>query len=78
MKKISYLGILSVLIAMPAFASYSDEKYDYTFEGWNTQEGATVVGEINEVAEYEKTLRKFTVTFNYRNLFYSHTCLVST
>ena len=46
-------------------ASYSDEKYDYTFEGWNTQEGATVVGEINEVAEYEKTLRKFTVTFNY-------------
>ena len=46
-------------------ASYSDEKYDYTFKGWNTQEGATVVGEINEVAEYEKTLRKFTVTFNY-------------
>lgn len=34
MKKISYLGILSVLIAMPAFASYSDEQFrDEVTEG---------------------------------------------
>lgn len=46
-------------------ASYSDEKYDYTFDGWKTEEGATVTGALTEVASYTKTLRKFTVTFNY-------------
>ena len=46
-------------------ASYSDEKYDYTFDGWKTEEGATVTGALTEVASYTKTLRKFTVIFNY-------------
>ncbi len=46
-------------------ASYSDEKYDYTFDGWNTAEGASVTGALTETASYTKTLRKFTVTFNY-------------
>lgn len=44
---------------------YSDEKYDYTFEGWNTAAGATVTGALTETASYTKTLRKFTVTFKY-------------
>ncbi len=44
---------------------YSDEKYDYTFDGWKTAEGATVTGALIEAASYTKTLRKFTVTFNY-------------
>lgn len=46
-------------------ASYSDEKYDYIFDGWKTAEGATVTGALTEVASYTKTLRKFTVIFNY-------------
>ena len=46
-------------------ASYSDEKYDYTFDGWKTEEGASVTGALTEVASYTKTLRKFTVIFNY-------------
>lgn len=46
-------------------ASYSDEKYDYTFDGWKTEEGATVTGALTEVASYTKMLRKFTVIFNY-------------
>lgn len=46
-------------------ASYSDEKYDYIFDGWKTAKGATVTGALTEVASYTKTLRKFTVIFNY-------------
>lgn len=46
-------------------ASYSDEKYDYIFDGWKTEKGATVTGALTEVASYTKTLRKFTVIFNY-------------
>lgn len=46
-------------------ASYSDEKYDYIFDRWKTEEGATVTGALTEVASYTKTLRKFTVIFNY-------------
>ena len=46
-------------------ASYSDEKYDYNFDGWKTEKGATVTGALTEVASYKKTLRKFTVIFNY-------------
>lgn len=46
-------------------ASYSDEKYDYIFDGWKTEEGATVTGALTEVASYTKTLRKFTVIFNF-------------
>lgn len=45
--------------------SYSDEKYDYTFAGWTLKAGATVSGDYSEVANYNKTLRKFTVTFVY-------------
>ncbi len=45
--------------------NYSDDKYDYTFEGWKVEQGATVSGDYTEVASYSKTLRKFTVTFNY-------------
>ena len=45
--------------------SYSDEKYDYTFDGWQTADGATVTGAVSETASYTATLRKFTVTFNY-------------
>lgn len=40
----------------------SDEQYDYSFKGW-TPEITSVVGEASYTAEYDKTLRKYTVKF---------------
>lgn len=62
----SYKLAYGSTITLPeSVASYSDEKYDYTFDGWQTAEGATVTGVLTETAGYTATLRKFTVTFLY-------------
>ncbi len=61
----SSLAYGSAITLPESVASYSDEKYDYKFDGWQTAEGATVSGAVNETASYTATLRKFTVTFNY-------------
>ena len=56
------------IITVPeTVGSYSDEKYDYAFDGWDIEEGATVTGAYSETASYTATLRKFTVTFVYGN-----------
>lgn len=61
----SSLAYGSAITLPESVLSYSDEKYDYTFDGWKTAEGATVTGALTETASYSKTLRKFTVTFVY-------------
>ena len=48
-------------IANPVKAS--DDYYTYTFKGWDPQWSETVTGNVTYVAQYERTERKFTVTY---------------
>ena len=40
-----------------------DDYYTYTFKGWDPQWSETVTGNVTYVAQYERTERKFTVTY---------------
>lgn len=61
------LGYGATITVPETVGSYSDEKYDYVFDGWDIEEGTTVTGAYSETASYTATLRKFTVTFVYGN-----------
>ena len=41
----------------------SDEQYDYTFVGWDTDAWTNVTGDVTAVAVYDKTVRTFDVVF---------------
>ena len=45
-------------------ARTSDQKYDYTFSGWDGYtEGMTVKGDVTFTAEYDSSLRSYTIRF---------------
>ncbi|MBE6543718.1 MAG: hypothetical protein E7675_04905, partial [Ruminococcaceae bacterium] len=53
-------GTLPIFDATPT--KPSDEMYDYSFLKWN-EEPVAVTGDATYIAEFEKTLRKYTVSF---------------
>lgn len=61
----SVLAYGSEMPVYTSLSSYSDEKYDYTYTGWDCEVGQTVSGDLNATAVYDRQLRQFEVTFVY-------------
>lgn len=61
----SVLQYGSEIQAPVSLESYSDEMYNYVFAGWSNSVPQTVEGNLDTKAVYEKSIKTFSVQFNY-------------